>query len=341
MGDWLGQGGTDPSYLPRDRAEAAAFQRFAQEQLGYENPYNDYVNQEWGLASPEYLSEVDLAQVVGDQALATHVTDEGLRARQGGIDQDWQSHMNRFDTLEGQRRDAATWDAGLADKSDASQVDRRAVAASDQSAQDYSQSLGLLDRGNTHTTGQMELGAELGEDRAAADAVRALDAMTRQGEVNIDTEHSIGTNQFNRSVLQQPWVDAQENLSYNRDLERANARATDLLNFNTPTGALAAQEQQWKEDLVDRQTAPQQMSAQAQSKYYEVLSKGKELELWAAQQQMMQPGSSNILSQQMLTLFENHAQEAIGLYSTPLQTCLLYTSPSPRDRQKSRMPSSA
>ena len=26
---------------------------------------------------------------------------------------------------------------------------------------------------------------------------------------------------------------------------------------------------------------------------------------------------------------------------TPLQTCLLYTSPSPRDRQKSRMPSSA
>ena len=27
--------------------------------------------------------------------------------------------------------------------------------------------------------------------------------------------------------------------------------------------------------------------------------------------------------------------------STPAQTCLLYTSPSPRDRQKSRMPSSA
>ena len=27
--------------------------------------------------------------------------------------------------------------------------------------------------------------------------------------------------------------------------------------------------------------------------------------------------------------------------STPLITCLLYTSPSPRDRQKSRMPSSA
>ena len=29
------------------------------------------------------------------------------------------------------------------------------------------------------------------------------------------------------------------------------------------------------------------------------------------------------------------------LYLTQLQTCLLYTSPSPRDRQKSRMPSSA
>ena len=27
--------------------------------------------------------------------------------------------------------------------------------------------------------------------------------------------------------------------------------------------------------------------------------------------------------------------------TTPLSTCLLYTSPSPRDRQKSRMPSSA
>ena len=30
-----------------------------------------------------------------------------------------------------------------------------------------------------------------------------------------------------------------------------------------------------------------------------------------------------------------------GIYSRPTYTCLLYTSPSPRDRQKSRMPSSA
>ena len=30
-----------------------------------------------------------------------------------------------------------------------------------------------------------------------------------------------------------------------------------------------------------------------------------------------------------------------GKYSNSLQTCLLYTSPSPRDRTRSRMPSSA
>ena len=29
------------------------------------------------------------------------------------------------------------------------------------------------------------------------------------------------------------------------------------------------------------------------------------------------------------------------VFPTDIQTCLLYTSPSPRDRQKSRMPSSA
>ena len=32
---------------------------------------------------------------------------------------------------------------------------------------------------------------------------------------------------------------------------------------------------------------------------------------------------------------------AKGSFIAPIQTCLLYTSPSPRDRQKSRMPSSA
>ena len=35
------------------------------------------------------------------------------------------------------------------------------------------------------------------------------------------------------------------------------------------------------------------------------------------------------------------ATQGIGAYKPFLQACLLYTSPSPRDRQKSRMPSSA
>ena len=34
-------------------------------------------------------------------------------------------------------------------------------------------------------------------------------------------------------------------------------------------------------------------------------------------------------------------KEELDALSVPLETCLLYTSPSPRDRQKSRMPSSA
>ena len=32
---------------------------------------------------------------------------------------------------------------------------------------------------------------------------------------------------------------------------------------------------------------------------------------------------------------------AVAIYDTTIGACLLYTSPSPRDRQKSRMPSSA
>ena len=37
----------------------------------------------------------------------------------------------------------------------------------------------------------------------------------------------------------------------------------------------------------------------------------------------------------------DHPADFIEWRSFPLYTCLLYTSPSPRDRQKSRMPSSA
>ena len=39
------------------------------------------------------------------------------------------------------------------------------------------------------------------------------------------------------------------------------------------------------------------------------------------------------VGQDLLDTLEAHAHECVG--------CLLYTSPSPRDRQKSRMPSSA
>ena len=35
------------------------------------------------------------------------------------------------------------------------------------------------------------------------------------------------------------------------------------------------------------------------------------------------------------------AMKRLGHYFTPFQTCLLYTSPSPRDQRGSRMPSSA
>eukprot|EP00828_Plagiopyla_frontata_P034738 TRINITY_DN4527_c0_g1_i5.p3 TRINITY_DN4527_c0_g1~~TRINITY_DN4527_c0_g1_i5.p3 ORF type:complete len:102 (+),score=20.94 TRINITY_DN4527_c0_g1_i5:127-432(+) len=40
--------------------------------------------------------------------------------------------------------------------------------------------------------------------------------------------------------------------------------------------------------------------------------------------------------QGQVVLFETNSKKFLGVY-----TCLLYTSPSPRDRQKSRMPSSA
>ena len=41
------------------------------------------------------------------------------------------------------------------------------------------------------------------------------------------------------------------------------------------------------------------------------------------------------------TIHENRMSEHFAVFSTHLNDCLLYTSPSPRDRQKSRMPSSA
>ena len=41
-----------------------------------------------------------------------------------------------------------------------------------------------------------------------------------------------------------------------------------------------------------------------------------------------------------LDIFEEHFENALGTFAL-VKNCLLYTSPSPRDRQKSRMPSSA
>ena len=42
-----------------------------------------------------------------------------------------------------------------------------------------------------------------------------------------------------------------------------------------------------------------------------------------------------------LVIREEHMSSEARLLADQLNTCLLYTSPSPRDRQKSRMPSSA
>ena len=40
-------------------------------------------------------------------------------------------------------------------------------------------------------------------------------------------------------------------------------------------------------------------------------------------------------------LYSFGAENPVGVVNAQLRRCLLYTSPSPRDRQKSRMPSSA
>ena len=50
--------------------------------------------------------------------------------------------------------------------------------------------------------------------------------------------------------------------------------------------------------------------------------------------------AENVL-QQLNTLEGDHGGFAVDRLSHCLQTCLLYTSPSPRDKRQSRMPSSA
>ena len=51
-----------------------------------------------------------------------------------------------------------------------------------------------------------------------------------------------------------------------------------------------------------------------------------------------EPEDSEILELYILKVVDN---EIIDEFYSLFNTCLLYTSPSPRDRQKSRMPSSA
>ena len=55
------------------------------------------------------------------------------------------------------------------------------------------------------------------------------------------------------------------------------------------------------------------------------------------------PASLQLLQQNYLGVSQNGATPVNFqyVYIAPSNTCLLYTSPSPRDRQKSRMPSSA
>ena len=51
--------------------------------------------------------------------------------------------------------------------------------------------------------------------------------------------------------------------------------------------------------------------------------------------------SKNMISKNVMGLLLNLAEECHLKKAIQCQFCLLYTSPSPRDRQKSRMPSSA
>ena len=54
-----------------------------------------------------------------------------------------------------------------------------------------------------------------------------------------------------------------------------------------------------------------------------------------------QKSNNKLLLNEVLVNNESNYQDDYGVHSAWIEICLLYTSPSPRDRQKSRMPSSA
>ena len=53
------------------------------------------------------------------------------------------------------------------------------------------------------------------------------------------------------------------------------------------------------------------------------------------------PYKDGTIHPQLVVGCDDHLNRALLKEFAPLNNCLLYTSPSPRDRQKSRMPSSA
>ena len=52
-------------------------------------------------------------------------------------------------------------------------------------------------------------------------------------------------------------------------------------------------------------------------------------------------GGAGYTAGELIRLLINHPETEIVFINSSSNACLLYTSPSPRDRQKSRMPSSA
>eukprot|EP00828_Plagiopyla_frontata_P010291 TRINITY_DN1543_c0_g1_i1.p2 TRINITY_DN1543_c0_g1~~TRINITY_DN1543_c0_g1_i1.p2 ORF type:complete len:117 (+),score=29.53 TRINITY_DN1543_c0_g1_i1:30-353(+) len=70
-----------------------------------------------------------------------------------------------------------------------------------------------------------------------------------------------------------------------------------------------------------------------------LLENGKQVATQQQQQYLIV--NNKVEEEASITLFKNQTMTEEIKSNTSMNTCLLYTSPSPRDRQKSRMPSSA